>query len=183
VGTGGCASGGCASGGCATCGDCGCESGGGLFSRLKGRFHRGGGDCGCGCETSRFGGHLHSSDSGCASCGSTCDTCGSGHGGGLRERLHGLFHRGGGDCGCDTGCGSCGGCAGGGCGGVLSPVPGGTIMPKAEPIGPPKGADDRQKLPPGDKGTDKKSGSVQLIPQPISVPSLQITPTGGKSPF
>jgi hypothetical protein len=52
--------------GAACGGDCGCSScggGGGLFSRLRGRFHRGGdcgcggvSDCGCGCGGSAFSG-------------------------------------------------------------------------------------------------------------------------------
>jgi hypothetical protein len=174
--------------GCGGCDSCGCGCGyesEGLFSKLKGLFHRGGGDCGCGCEshTSHFGGFgHHKSDCGCASCGSSCDACDScgGHGGGFRERLRGLFHRGGDcGCGCDTGCGGCGGC-----GGVLTPIPGGT-MPK-EQIGAPK-EEQPKKLPSGDNKPapekEKKPGSVQLIPQPAGTPDLELAPSSGKSPF
>ena len=150
VGTGGCAS----CGGCTSCGcDTGCEHES-LFSKLKARFHRS--DCGCntGCNT-------------CNTC-NACDTCCEHES--FFSKLKARFHHG--DCGCDTGCGTCGGCAG-----VISTAPG-TIMPKAEPIGPPK--EDLKKLPAGD---GKKPGSVQLIPQPISVPQLQVAPTSGKSPF
>jgi hypothetical protein len=153
--------GGCTGCGCDTC----CESEG-FLSKLKGRFHRS--DCGCGCESegffSKLKGHMHHGDCGCdTGCGS-CDT-GCGHGGGLREKLRGLFHHSD-DCGCcDSGCGGCG------------PVPGG-VMQKVEPIGPPK--ETPKKLPTGD---EKKGGSVQLIPQPIGTPVLQVAPTYGKSPF
>jgi len=51
-------------------------------------------------------------------------------------------------------------------------------MPKAEPIGPPK--ETPKKLPTGD---DKKGGSVQLIPQPVGTPVLQLAPSSGKSPY
>jgi hypothetical protein len=190
VGTGGCAGGGCSScGGCDTCGSCGCESEG-FLSKLKAKFHRSS-DCGCGCETesrfSKFSGHLHQSscgyDTGCGGgCGSPCDACGGHSGGGLREKLRGMFHRGG-DCGCETSCGCDTGCAGGGCGGVVSPLPGGT-MPK-EQLGAPKEAP--KKLPSGDTkpspDKEKKPGSVQLIPQPVVTPSLELAPTGNKSPF
>jgi hypothetical protein len=169
IGTGGYAGcGGCASCGCDSC----CESEG-FFSRLKGRFHRS--ECGCGCESegffSKMKGRLHHGgdcgcDTGCGGCGG-CDT-GCGHGGGFGERLRGLFHRGGGDCGC---CDTCGGC-----GGAISPVPGGTM--KAEPIPPPK--ETPKKLP---SGEEKKGGSVQLIPQPIGTPVLQVAPTTTKNPF
>jgi hypothetical protein len=179
---------GCCGGGCSTCGDCGCgcESEG-FFSKLKARLHHGsscGGDCGCGCESegffSKLKGHGHHSDcgcdTGCGGCGG-CDT-GCGHGGGLGEKLRGLFHR-----HSDCGCGDCGGC---GYGGVITTAPGGTM--KAEPIGSPKKEDELKKLPKDDKtnpekNPEKKPGSVQLIPQPVDVPALQITPTNSKSPF
>ena len=192
VGTGGCGGGGCSS--CGTCGG-GCDTCGGesegFLSKLKARFHRASSsDCGCGCETeshfSKFTAHGHTSscgcDSGCGGCGSSCDTCGGHSGGGLREKLHGLFNRGHDSCGCESSCSSCGGCAGGGCGTVVtSPLPGGT-MPK-ETLGQPK--EEPKKLPSGDKTTpdkEKKPGSVQLIPQPVVTPDLDIAPTG-KSPF
>jgi len=192
VGTGGCANGGCA--GCGTCDSCGCESEG-FFSKLKGHFHHSS-DCGCGCESegffSKFKGKMHHGggcgcETGCGGCGSSCGGCGSacdscgGHGG-FGGKLRGLFHKRGSDCGCDT-CGGCSGCSGSsGYGGVITTVPGGTMKP--EPIGNPKG-DELRKLPSDDnKGTDKKQpGSVQLIPQPVNAPALDITPTTGKSPY
>ncbi|HEX5270648.1 MAG TPA: hypothetical protein VFW33_09190 [Gemmataceae bacterium] len=188
VGTGGCAGGGCGSscyGGCDSCGGCGCESEG-FFSKLKGKVHRSGGDCGCGCETEKHFGHVsgHVYATGCG-CDSGCDACGGHSSGGLREKLRGLFHRGGeiscGCGGCDTGCGGCAGCGGASTSGVLSPVPGGTMQ--KEQIGMPK--EEPKKLPSGEKVApekDKKPGSVQLIPQPVGVPALDAAPAG-KSPF
>ncbi len=190
VGHGGCAGGGCGTcGGCTTCGGCDscCESEG-LLSKLKGLFHRN--DCGCGCDSgcgcesegllSRF---KHRSDCCCSTgcgcttgcgyttgcgCGNSCDTCGSFGGGRLRDKLRGLFNHG--DCGCDT-CGTCGGCAGG-CGTIT------TVPLKPEPLGKPKV--EPKKLPSGDQ---PPKGNVQLIPQPIDTPDLNIAPTSGKSPF
>ncbi len=55
-------------------------------------------------------------------------------------------------------------------------------MPK-EPLGQPK--EEPKKLPSGEKPApekEKKPGSVQLIPQPVVTPDLDIAPTG-KSPF
>jgi hypothetical protein len=174
VGTGG-----CAGGGCTGCDACGCESEG-FFSKLKARFHHGS-DCGCdsGCGSegvfSKMKGHTHKSDcgcdSGCGGCGSPCDS--GGHsGGGLREKLRGLFNKhGSSDCGCD-----CGGCTSG----YGTPVPHGGMKP--EPLGTPK--EELKKLPSGDiKNPEKKPGSVQLIPQPVDAPHLDIAPTSGKSPF
>ena len=190
-GTAGCCGG--ASTGCGGCDSCGCEKEG-FFSRLKGRFHRHNdcdcgctssssscGSCGsCGCESGGFfshlKGHTHHNecgcDSGCGGCGSSCDSCG-GHGGGLGGRLRGLFHRHGDECGC----GDCGGC-----GGVITTVPGGPMKP--EPIGQPKKDDGLKKLPSDDKkNPEKKPGSVQLIPQPVTAPNLNLAPTVSKSPF
>lgn len=183
VGTGGCAGcGGCTS--CGGCDSCGCESEG-FFAKLKARFHHSS-DCDCGCESGcggcessgcfskHFGHHNECGcDTGCAGCGSACDTCE--HGGGLREKLRGLFHRHDDECGCE-----CGGCTGCGYGGVMTTAPG-TMKP--EPIHQPKKDDELKKLPSDDKKNPEKPGSVRIIPQPVDVPNLDLTPTSGKSPF
>ncbi|HKI30371.1 MAG TPA: hypothetical protein VKA46_00670 [Gemmataceae bacterium] len=200
VGTGGCGPGGCGPGGCGiggcgigACGACGgcCDTysgeSEGFFSKLKARFHHTSYETDCGC---------------CGGCGSPCDTCDTGHGGGLLDKLRGLFHHSSyeADCGCcDGGCGPVygNGSVVGGPGGAISPIPSGS-MPKAEPLGPPK---ELKKLPNGDEKKEptkekkdpekekkdpekeKKNGNVQLIPQPVDAPELDIAPTSGKSPF
>jgi hypothetical protein len=54
---------------------------------------------------------------------------------------------------------------------------------KPEPIGQPKKGDDLKKLPSDDKKNPVKPGSVQLIPQPVDAPTLNLTPTASKSPY
>jgi hypothetical protein len=182
----------------------------GFFSKLMGHFHHSSGTTDCGC----------CGDCGCGGCDTGCDT---GHGGGgLLDRLKGMFHHASHDvdCGCCDGCGNGYGAGYGtgvGPGGVISPVPSGSTMPKVEPLGPPK---ELKKLPNGEekktpdkekkepekekkepeKGKkepekkepekdkkpaekEKKNGSVELIPQPVDAPELDIAPTSGKSPF
>jgi hypothetical protein len=172
---------------------CGCDTGCASSCDTCGRSHFSGFRFGhrdsCGCDTgcasscntcggSHFGGSRfgHRDSCGCdTGCASSCDSCGGSHFGGFREKFRGLFHRTN-NCGCNT----CGGCADGGCGTVIiTPAPG--TMKQAEPIGQPK--EEPKKLPSGTPEKEKKPGSVQLIPQPVDIPELQVAPTSGKSPF
>jgi hypothetical protein len=135
------------SGGCGdTCGDTGCGCGG-LFGKLKGRFHHGG-DCGCETACDSCGGHhgfklRRHNECGCE----TANECGCERQR-LCDRLKGWFHRRG-ECGCGEGCGGgCGGCGDGSCanGGVTTyAAPG--LAPRAEPIPAPKGTEPAKRMP------------------------------------
>ncbi len=154
--------------GCGSSCDACCEKEG-LLSKLRGKL---------GGLKARF-----SSGDSC----DACDSCGGGSiGGKLRDKLSGLFRRGG-DC-CDTcapASNSCGGgCASGGYSGTVIGAPGTAPaplqgMPRPEQVAPPKESDPARKLPAG----PKDGGKVHLLPQPVSAPVLEIAPTSGKSPF
>jgi hypothetical protein len=133
---------------------CGCDSCG---SAACGHPLFGGHRNGCGCESS----------CGSTSCGSPCgctDSCDSCGGHKLFGGLHRLFHHDSCDCGCGTP--SC-------CGETT-----GTIVPKAEPIAPPK--EPAKKMP-----VDKPMKQVEAI-----TPALEVAPKATltvesetKSPF
>ncbi len=142
--------------GCGCASTCGCNEGEkpGFFDRLRGRFHRDHGDCGCTPAPCQCAPAPVYHAAPCA-CSSPCDTCERPS---LFERLRGRFHRGG-ECGCGDTCGSPG-CSSCGGGAPLPPQkPGEQLKPPME--GP-------KKLP---EGTDKKETTLPR--------SLELTPTAG----
>ncbi len=183
-----------------TGGSCGCESGcdtgccdsgsswGHRFrERMRGLFRRGGHGNDC-CDTCApaptcCSAPAPSCCSAPAPSGNTCDSCcdsGSSRGHRFRERMRGLFRRGGhgNDC-CDTGCNSCGGGGVGyGPGGMMMPAPKGELIPL------PKDGTPLQKMP-NDKGTEPPANGTKGVqinvvpnaPMPAATPALESAPT------
>jgi hypothetical protein len=149
----------------ACCDTCGGGSGGGLFGRFRGGHHKGGGDCGCGCD----GGAV-------SECG-----CGGGSGGGFFGRFR--RHKGGDGCGCDTGCDGCGS----GYGGAPAPLNGhapygaghapyGTVQPYGTAISP-----YGTTQPYGTPGAMPPAGEPIKLPKDATTPSKKLPSSNGTS--
>jgi hypothetical protein len=162
----------CCSGTCDAC----CESGHhreSLFSRLKGRFHRGGDCCDTGCSSSAPA-PAAASCCNAAPAASCCDT-GCEEKPGFLTRLKARFHRGN-DC-CDTGstCGACSSC--GSVGAYGAPIMNGK---PPEQIGAPK---DLKKMPVGGEGKPKEVRIDSPIQDAKPAASEKNTGKETKNPF